>query len=85
MVVQSGPGSSAVELGARGAALRGSCQIALRPGVDPAAAIPRLSKAAGAAAGMDTVPLALLIANLLAGAPGQRAARLHIGQVLRAE
>ncbi|MGH3755936.1 MAG: hypothetical protein ACRDRP_25300 [Pseudonocardiaceae bacterium] len=31
------------------------------------------------------VPLALLIANLLAAPPGQRAARLPIGQVLRAE
>lgn len=31
------------------------------------------------------VPLALLIANLLAAPPGQRAARLRIGHVLRAE
>jgi len=31
------------------------------------------------------VPLALLIANLLAALPGQRAARLPVNQILRAE
>lgn len=33
-------------------------EIALRPGADPAVVIPRLSKSAGAAVGLDTVPLA---------------------------
>jgi ABC-type lipoprotein release transport system permease subunit len=33
-------------------------EIALRPGADPAVVIPRLSKSAGAAVGLDSVPLA---------------------------
>ena len=32
-----------------------------------------------------TVPLALLAANLLAAWPGQQAARLRVGEILRAE